>query len=65
MMVGLMKITEGDIRIVGKSIQTDYSEAIREVGAIVENPEMYPFFNRKKKIWSSLQEWFQAQQKKG
>lgn len=43
MMVGLMRLTEGDIRILGNSIQTNYKEAIREVGAIVENPEMYPF----------------------
>lgn len=43
MMVGLMKLTAGDVRILGKSIQTDFKEAIREVGAIVENPEMYPF----------------------
>lgn len=50
MMVGLMKMTEGDIRIVGKSIQTDYSEAIREVGAIVENPEMYPFLTGRKNL---------------
>jgi len=50
MMVGLMKLTEGDIRIVGKSIQTDYSKAIREVGAIVENPEMYPFLTGRKNL---------------
>ncbi len=50
MMVGLMKLTEGDIRIVGKSIQTDYAEAIREVGAIVENPEMYPFLTGRKNL---------------
>lgn len=43
MMVGLMKITEGDVQILGKSIRNNYKEAIREVGAIVENPEMYPF----------------------
>lgn len=43
MMVGLMKLTDGDIRILGKSIKTDFIEAIQEVGAIVENPEMYPF----------------------
>ncbi|MCT1905293.1 ABC transporter ATP-binding protein [Oceanobacillus sojae] len=50
MMVGLMKMTEGDIHIVGKSIQTDYSEAIREVGAIVEKPEMYPFLTGRKNL---------------
>ncbi|SET64645.1 ABC-2 type transport system ATP-binding protein [Salinibacillus kushneri] len=43
MMVGLMQLTDGDVRILGKSIKTDYKKAVREVGAIVENPEMYPF----------------------
>jgi|SRR5699024_10560937 len=43
MMVGLMKLTSGDIRISGKSISTEFKDAIRNVGAIVENPEMYPF----------------------
>lgn len=43
MMVGLMKLTEGDVHIYGKSISSDYKEAIRKVGAIVENPELYPF----------------------
>lgn len=43
MMVGLIGITSGDIQISGKSIKTDFKEAVAEVGAIVENPEMYPF----------------------
>lgn len=43
MIVGLMELSEGDIIIQGKSIKTDYKNAVREVGAIVENPEMYPF----------------------
>lgn len=43
MMVGLIKLTGGDVRILGKSIKTEFKEAVREVGAIVENPEMYPF----------------------
>lgn len=45
MMVGLMNITKGDIRIQGNSIKTEHKAAIREVGAIVENPEMYPFMS--------------------
>ncbi|MEC0227467.1 ABC transporter ATP-binding protein [Paenibacillus alba] len=45
MMVGLMSITEGDIRIGGYSIRTHFEEAIRHVGAIVENPEMYKFMS--------------------
>ncbi len=43
MMVGLMKLSEGDVHILGKSIKSDFKEAIHEVGAIVENPELYPF----------------------
>ncbi|UKS25113.1 ABC transporter ATP-binding protein [Paenibacillus sp. HWE-109] len=45
MMVGLMSITEGDIRIGGYSIRTHFEQAIRHVGAIVENPEMYKFMS--------------------
>lgn len=40
-----MKITEGDVIIQGKSIKTDFKEAIRNVGGIVENPELYPFMS--------------------
>ncbi|PLT44834.1 ABC transporter, ATP-binding protein [Paenibacillus pasadenensis] len=43
MMVGLMRMSEGDIMIGGSSIRTDYEKAIRHVGAIVENPEMYKY----------------------
>ncbi|MFC0213286.1 ABC transporter ATP-binding protein [Paenibacillus chartarius] len=45
MMVGLMSITEGEIFIQGKSIRTEFEQAIRHVGAIVENPEMYKFLS--------------------
>ncbi|UOQ44477.1 ABC transporter ATP-binding protein [Halobacillus salinarum] len=45
MMVGLMKLTDGDIVIKGHSIQKEYKQAIKHVGAIVENPEMYPFMS--------------------
>jgi ABC-2 type transport system ATP-binding protein len=45
MMVGLMAMTEGDIWINGHSIRSDYAKAISQVGAIVENPEMYKFMS--------------------
>jgi ABC-2 type transport system ATP-binding protein len=45
MIVGLMGITEGDIIICGKSIKKDFTGAIRHIGAIVENPEMYKFLS--------------------
>ncbi|RYM01736.1 ABC transporter ATP-binding protein [Sporolactobacillus sp. THM7-7] len=43
MLVGLMKMTKGNIFIQGHSIKGEFKEAIRQVGAIVENPEMYKF----------------------
>ncbi|WP_010529377.1 ABC transporter ATP-binding protein [Lentibacillus jeotgali] len=50
MMVGLMGLSGGDVRILGNSINSDYKSAIREVGAIVENPEMYPFMTGKQNL---------------
>lgn len=45
MIVGLMGITSGDITIGGASIKTNFEDAVRHVGAIVENPEMYKFLS--------------------
>lgn len=53
MMVGLTNITEGDVLIEGKSIKSDFKEAIQHVGAIVENPEMYPFLSG----WKNLEQY--------
>ncbi|SEN88152.1 ABC-2 type transport system ATP-binding protein [Amphibacillus marinus] len=41
MIVGLMRLSEGDIFIGGTSIKSNFEQAIKQVGAIVENPEMY------------------------
>ncbi|MCJ8008979.1 ABC transporter ATP-binding protein [Lederbergia wuyishanensis] len=43
MMVGLIGITSGEIAICGKNVTKDFEDAIRNVGAIVENPELYKF----------------------
>jgi ABC-2 type transport system ATP-binding protein len=45
MMVGLMNISEGDVVINGHSIKSNFEEAIKNVGAIVENPELYKFLS--------------------
>ncbi|MDQ0214603.1 ABC-2 type transport system ATP-binding protein [Oikeobacillus pervagus] len=45
MIVGLMGMTEGDITICGYSIRKDFEKAVRQIGAIVENPEMYKFLS--------------------
>jgi len=43
MMVGLMSISKGDILISGHSVKNEFEQAVAQVGAIVENPEMYKF----------------------
>ncbi|MDG5788444.1 ABC transporter ATP-binding protein [Evansella sp. AB-P1] len=43
MLVGLMKMTEGEILINGFSIKRNFEKAISHVGGIIENPEMYNF----------------------
>ncbi|NBJ70091.1 MULTISPECIES: ABC transporter ATP-binding protein [Clostridia] len=53
MMVGLISISEGDVLIQGHSIKQDFKKAVREVGAIVENPEMYPFMTG----WQNLKHY--------
>jgi ABC-2 type transport system ATP-binding protein len=43
MMVGLMSMTDGEVLISGISVNKRFEEAMRHVGAIVENPELYKF----------------------
>ncbi|MFI3170853.1 MAG: ABC transporter ATP-binding protein [Eubacteriales bacterium] len=41
MIMGLFSITEGNISICGHDVRTDFENAMRNVGAIVENPDLY------------------------
>ncbi len=43
MIAGLIRMTSGQIYVCQKSIRRQYEEAIRHIGAIVENPELYKF----------------------
>jgi ABC-2 type transport system ATP-binding protein len=43
LIVGLMRLTAGEVFINGHSIQRDFAKAIMKVGAVVENPEMYKY----------------------
>ncbi len=49
-MTGLMKPTSGEVEIGGISMQKNFSEAIRPVGVIVENPEMYSYLSGYKNL---------------
>ena len=45
MIVGLSKITGGDIYIKGHSVRSDFTLAMRDIGCIVETPEMYKYMS--------------------
>lgn len=45
MIVGLSTITDGDIYIDGHSVRTDFNRAMRNLGCIVENPDLYKYMS--------------------
>lgn len=45
MIVGLISITSGEVLIKGKNVTKNFEEAVSQIGAIVENPEMYKFLS--------------------
>ncbi|ANB59886.1 ABC transporter ATP-binding protein [Anoxybacteroides amylolyticum] len=51
MLVGLIKPTSGRVSICGYDLQRQFSDAIRHVGCIVENPELYPYLSG----WENLE----------
>lgn len=45
MLVGLIKPTSGSIKICGFTIEDQFTEALKNLGCIVENPELYPYLS--------------------
>ena len=45
MIVGLSKITEGDIYVGGCSVKDDFRGAMKNIGCIVENPDLYKYMS--------------------
>ena len=45
MMVGLIGMTEGDVRIQGYSVRNSFLKAISYVGGVIENPEFYSYMS--------------------
>ena len=45
MITGLTSPTIGDVPICKKSIKNHFEKAIRNVGAVIENPELYPYMS--------------------
>ncbi len=45
LILGLIKITEGTVKINGYDIEKEFIKAIEKVGAIVENPDLYMYLS--------------------
>ncbi|MCI3920368.1 ABC transporter ATP-binding protein [Paenibacillus sp. TRM 82003] len=50
MLVGLMRPTSGQVLVAGKDVQREHEAALRAVGCIVENPEMYPYLTGRENL---------------
>lgn len=45
MIVGLIKMSQGDVIVRGHSVRHQFVQAIRHIGGIIENPEFYPYMS--------------------
>ncbi|MDQ6801861.1 MAG: ABC transporter ATP-binding protein [Acidobacteriota bacterium] len=50
MLVGLIKPTAGNVTICGFDIRRDFEKALRSVGCIVENPDLYRFMTGRENL---------------
>ncbi|UZJ79234.1 ABC transporter ATP-binding protein [Fictibacillus sp. KU28468] len=50
MIVGLISMTEGEILVNGLDIRKNYEKAMEQIGAIVENPQMYDYLTGYKNL---------------
>ncbi|WP_459500080.1 ABC transporter ATP-binding protein [Bacillus sp. C1] len=45
MMVGMIRMTEGEVWIDGQSVKQEFENTAAKIGAVIENPEFYPFLS--------------------
>ncbi|WIY59741.1 ABC transporter ATP-binding protein [Bacillus arachidis] len=45
MMVGMISMTEGEVWIDGQSVKQEFEGTAMKIGAVIENPEFYPFLS--------------------
>ncbi len=50
LMLGLLSIDEGEIFICGHNVHTQHDAALRQVGGIIENPEMYKYLTGRQNL---------------
>lgn len=53
MIVGLIRATEGEIKIGGYNVKDNFREAMSQIGSIVENPELYTYLTG----WENLKQF--------
>ncbi len=50
MIMGLFTITSGDITICGKNVKTNFEDAMKKIGGIVENPDLYKYMTGRQNL---------------
>ncbi|MCC5893508.1 ABC transporter ATP-binding protein [Exiguobacterium sp.] len=50
MIVGLIKPTKGTVSICGHNVEREFVQAMTQIGAIVENPELYKFLSGRENL---------------
>ena len=50
MLVGLISPTSGEVLICGESLQKNKEKALKDVGAVVENPELYKYLSGRENL---------------
>ena len=50
LILGLLRIDQGEIDICGHNVSSDFEKAVRNVGGIIENPEMYKFLTGRENL---------------
>ena len=50
MLVGLIAPTSGEVLICGESLQKNKEKALKDVGAVVENPELYKYLSGRENL---------------
>ena len=48
--LGLLNVDSGKVEICGHDIHTDFENAIKNIGAVVENPTLYPYLSGRKNL---------------
>lgn len=54
LILGLLRIDQGEIKICGHDVRKDFEGAIRNVGGIIENPEMYKYLSGRENLMQYL-----------